>query len=60
VRFLKLKSQSRKSTTFIYPVTEDIDDKIELTNINCHLTQPKVRRRDELVFMISFDQYNLR
>lgn len=60
VRFLKLKSQSRKSTTFIYPVIEDIDDKIELTNINCHLPQPKVGRRGELVLMISFDQYNLR
>jgi len=60
VRFHKLKSQSRKSTTFIYPVIENIDDKIELTNMNCQLSQPKVGRRGELVFMISFDQNNLR
>jgi len=60
VRFLKLRSQSRKSTTFIYPEIEDIDDKVELTNINCHLPQPKIGRRGELVFMINFDQYNLR
>jgi len=26
VRFLKLRSQSRKCTTFIYPKIEDIDD----------------------------------
>jgi len=60
VRFLKPKSQSRKSTTFIYPVNENIDDNVELTIINCHLPQPKKGRRGELVFMIGFDQYNLR
>jgi len=45
VRFLKLRSQSRKMTTFIYPEIEDIDHKVELTNLNCHLPQPKIGRQ---------------
>lgn len=59
VRFVKLKSEDKNSTTFVYPIADDIDD-VSDSNVVCCLPQPTVGRRSQLIFGITFSQYNLK
>lgn len=59
VRFVKLKSEDKNYTTFVYPIADDIDV-ISNSKIVCCLPQLTVGRRSQLIFGISFSQYNLK
>lgn len=59
VRSVKLKSEDKNSTTFVYPIADDIDD-VSDSNVVCCLPQPTVGRRSQLIFAITFSQYNLK
>lgn len=49
VRFVKLKSEDKNSTTFVYPIADDIDEVFK-SNVVCTLPQPTVGRRSQLIF----------
>lgn len=59
VRFVKLKSEDKNSTTFVHPIADSIDD-VSDSNVVCCLPQPTVGRRSQLIFGITFSQYNLK
>jgi len=56
LRFVKLKSEDKNSTTFVYPIIDDVSH----SNVVCCLPQPTVGRRSQLIFEITFSQYNLK
>lgn len=58
MRFLKFKNENKNSTSFIYSNNDDIDE-IDENNIICRLPESSIGRRGEMVFAISFAQYNL-
>ncbi|XP_029343531.1 uncharacterized protein LOC100569966 isoform X2 [Acyrthosiphon pisum] len=59
IKFVKLKSENKHSTTFVYPIADDIDEVSE-SDIICSLPKPTIGRRGQLVFGITFSQYNLK
>lgn len=59
VKFVKLKSEDKNSTTIVYPIADDIDE-VSKSNVVCCLPQPTVGRRSQLIFGVTFSQYNLK
>ncbi|CAI6355815.1 unnamed protein product [Macrosiphum euphorbiae] len=59
IKFVKLKTENKHSTTFVYPIADDIDEVSE-SDIICSLPKPTIGRRGQLVFGITFSQYNLK
>jgi len=59
IKFVKLKTENKHSTTFVYPIADDID-KVSESDIICSQPKPTIRRRGQLVFGIFFSQYNLK
>lgn len=58
LQFLKFKNENNNSASFISPNDEDMDE-IDENNIVCRLPEPSIGRRGELVFPVSFTQYNI-
>lgn len=59
IKFVKLKAEDKRSTTFVYPIADDIDEVLE-SDIISSLPKPVIGRRNQLVFGITFNQYNLK
>lgn len=59
IKFVKLKAEDKRSTTLVYPIADDIDEVLE-SDIISSLPKPMIGRRNQLVFCITFNQYNLK
>ncbi|CAI6342663.1 unnamed protein product [Macrosiphum euphorbiae] len=59
-KFVKLKKELKNSSIFVYPVIEDIDKNVLVDNISCRLPLPKEGKGGELIFMVTFSQFNLK
>jgi hypothetical protein len=57
VKFLRKKDQT--SSAFVWPVYEDVEKFETDDNIIAVLPQPTPGRREEIIFPISFQSYNI-